>query len=139
MRAVVDANVHVSALIGTGAPSRIMASWARQPTFDQVVCPQLIAEISNVLDRAHVRRRLPRADADRYLLTLATRATQMPDPEPIAAATRDPDDDYLIALARAARADLIVSGDNDLLEWPEQQPPVVTPAAFEDSLLAEAT
>lgn len=34
-------------------------------------------------------------------------------PEP---ATRDPDDDYLIALARAARADLIVSVDRDLLD-----------------------
>ena len=139
MRAVVDANVHVSALIGTGAPSRIMASWARQPTFDLVVCPQLIAEISDVLDRVHVRRRLPRSEADRYLLALAAQATQMPDPDPIAATTRDPDDDYLIALARAAHADLIVSGDNDLLQWPEQQPPVVTPAAFEDLLSAEAT
>lgn len=137
MRAVVDANVHVSALIGTVAPARVMTSWARQLTFDLVVCPQLIAEISNVFDRVHMRRRLPRADADRYLLALAARATQMPDPEPIAAATRDPDDDYLIALARAAHAELIVSGDNDLLEWPEQQPPVVTPAAFEHLLLAE--
>ncbi|WP_419915967.1 putative toxin-antitoxin system toxin component, PIN family [Candidatus Poriferisodalis sp.] len=139
MRAVVDANVHVSALIGKRAPARIMAAWVRQRTFDLVVCPQLIAEISDVLERVHVRRRLPLSAADRYLLALAAQATQMPDLEPIAAATRDPDDDYLIALARAAHADLIVSGDNDLLEWPEQQPPVVSPAAFEDLLSAETT
>ncbi|WP_420626929.1 putative toxin-antitoxin system toxin component, PIN family [Candidatus Poriferisodalis sp.] len=137
MRAVIDANVHVSALIGAGPPARIMTAWQGQLAFDLVVCPQLIAEISNVFDRAHVRRKLPLAAADLHLLTLATQAMQMPDPEPIEAATRDQNDDYLIALARAAFADFIVTGDKDLLEWPEQQPPVVTPAEFEDLLGAE--
>ena len=137
MRAVVDANVHVSALIGTGPPARIMTAWAHRLAFDLVVCPQLIVEINNVLDRAHVRRRLPLAAADLHLLTLATQATQMRDPKPIAAATRDPNDDYLVALARAAGADYIVTGDKDLLEWPEQQPPVVTPAQFEALLVGD--
>ena len=49
-------------------------------------------------------------------------------------ATRDVDDDYLVALARSYGADYIVTGDNDLLDWGEQQPPVITPAAFEELL-----
>ena len=69
MRAVVDANVHVSALIGTGPPARFMTAWAHRLAFDLIVCPQLIVEINNVLDRAHVRRRLPLAAADLHLLT----------------------------------------------------------------------
>lgn len=45
--------------------------------------------------------------------------------------TRDADDDFIIYLARENNADLIVSGDGDLLDWPEQHPPVVRPAEFE--------
>jgi predicted nucleic acid-binding protein len=44
--------------------------------------------------------------------------------------TRDPDDDFVVYLAREQNADLIVSGDRDLLEWSEQAPPIVTPARF---------
>jgi len=44
---------------------------------------------------------------------------------------RDPEDDYLIALARANDVEFIISGDNDLLEWGVQQPPAVTPSQFE--------
>ena len=139
MRVVVDANVHVSALIGAGPPARVMAAWQRQPAFDLVVCPLLIAEVSNVFDRAYVRRKVSQAAADLYLLTLAAQATLLPDPEQIAPVTRDPGDDYLVALARAAHSDFIVSGDRDLLEWPGQQPPVLTAAAFEDLLNVEAT
>ena len=42
----------------------------------------------------------------------------------------DPDDDYLIALARAAGADYIVSGDSDLLDLTDPHPPVLTPRQF---------
>ena len=58
------------------------------------------------------------------------------DPDEVIAATRDRDDDYLIALAQAHRADFIVTGDRDLLEWADQQPRVITPAAFETLLAA---
>jgi predicted nucleic acid-binding protein len=34
------------------------------------------------------------------------------------------------ALASDNEADCIVTGDKDLLEWPEQRPSVLTPAAF---------
>lgn len=42
----------------------------------------------------------------------------------------------LVALARAHDANFIVTGDKDLLEWEVQQPPVITPAAFETMLTA---
>ncbi len=57
-----------------------------------------------------------------------------PDPAPGPTLTRDPDDDYVIHLARAHNADFIVSGDTDLLEWDEQDPPVIPPAEFEKRL-----
>lgn len=39
---------------------------------------------------------------------------------------RDPADDYLVALARVAEADAIVTGDRDLLDHAGLQPPAVT-------------
>ena len=49
------------------------------------------------------------------------------EPESVSA---DPDDDYLFALARSGRAELIVSGDRHLTEVVRPVPPVVTPRAF---------
>ena len=47
------------------------------------------------------------------------------------AACRDPHDDKFLELAVDGRADLIVSGDRDLLALnPFRQIPIVTPAAF---------
>jgi len=47
------------------------------------------------------------------------------------AACRDPTDDKFLELAVNGRADLIVSGDGDLLALnPFRQIPIVTPAAF---------
>ena len=52
------------------------------------------------------------------------------DPEPSnAAISIDPDDEYLIDLARAAGVDAIVSGDTRLLDL-RHLLPVVTPAEF---------
>ena len=59
----------------------------------------------------------------------------MSDPAEIAVATRDADDDYLIALAREHHAVWIVTGDDDLLDWEEQLPQTIAPAAFERWLI----
>jgi predicted nucleic acid-binding protein len=46
----------------------------------------------------------------------ARRCSRLPTGSPLPAArSRDPDDDAVLALAIAARVDLIVSGDDDLL------------------------
>lgn len=38
---------------------------------------------------------------------------------------RDPTDDFLIALARSAKAEFIITGDNDLLEHIGLEPPAI--------------
>jgi predicted nucleic acid-binding protein len=43
---------------------------------------------------------------------------------------RDPDDSYLVTLARSAKADYQVSGDGDLTSLQSPQPPVIKPADF---------
>ena len=77
-----------------------------------------------------MRRWIDLPVAELYVETIAAVADLVPDPGEIIPLTRDSEDDYLIALARIHHAEFIVSGDRDLLEWEEQRPPVVTPAAF---------
>jgi len=48
-------------------------------------------------------------------------------PPPYPAVCRDPGDDYLVALARAAAVDALVTGDRDLLELEDIGVAVITP------------
>ena len=135
MRVVLDANVFVSAAIRAGPSHRIVQRWLEHGEFYVIICPELLAEVADVLtERPHLRRWIELADARRYVATLNDMVDLAPDPVDVEPTTRDADDDYLIALARAHDANLIVTGDKDLLEWEVQQPPVITPAAFETML-----
>lgn len=133
MRVVIDANVFVSAAIQRGASHRIVTSWlAGTAEFQLVMCPELLAEVREVLTaRPRLRKWITLEDATRFVDAIATLVDLVDDPVQIRAETRDQDDDYLVALARGHNADVIVSGDNDLLEWEAQDPPVLTPAQFE--------
>jgi len=132
MRVVLDANVWVSAAIRTGPAHQIVQSWlAGSAAFDVVICPELIAEVEEVLtQRPRMRKWIALDVAERFVETLRVLADVVPDPAEVEATTRDMDDDYLVALAREHNADYIVTGDKDLLEWPEQRPPVLAPAAL---------
>jgi putative PIN family toxin of toxin-antitoxin system len=53
------------------------------------------------------------------------------DPSPTAVrAVRDEDDEFLLALARSAGIDVLVSGDRDLLVLDDPAHPAWTPAIF---------
>lgn len=56
------------------------------------------------------------------------------DPIEPEAVLRDPGDDYLIALAKAADAEAIVSGDKDLLEHAGLKPRAISPREACESL-----
>ncbi len=131
MKVVLDANVLVSAAIQAGPSYRIVARWLDEGALEAVVCPVLLAEVEDVLGRPRIRKRVDSSVARLFMDTVRRIADVVADPESIVAETRDPDDDYLVALAREHGADWIVTGDKDLLEWDDQTPPAITPAAFE--------
>lgn len=75
-----------------------------------------------------MRRRLPPGAAEHFPIELRALGDLVPDaPAPSAPMTQDPDD-YLVALA--AGADLLVSGDPDIMGLVAAVPPMLTPAAF---------
>lgn len=128
-RAVLDPGVLVSALITpSGTPAKLLAS-TRSGSFELIVSPLLLEELRLVLRRKKFRRYVDLDAVDQYLGLLRRDAAFTDDPPgPPPIRCRDPDDDYLIALAHACAAAL-VSGDDDLLELVGQIP-VFTPAEF---------
>ena len=138
MRAVLDSNVLISAAISKGPAHRIVQTWMERGSFELVICQSLLDEVTTVLvDRDSMRRWISTEDARLFVERLSTTADVSEDPRPGPPLTRDPDDDFVVYLARENDANLIVSGDGDLLEWPEQRPPVVAPADFERMLSRE--
>lgn len=130
MRAVIDTNVLVSGLLWHGAPHRLLEQ-ARSGALVLVSSPALLAELADVIGRAKFDAVLARSNTSREqtldaLYRLAEVVEPPPLPEPVC---RDPDDDEVLALAVAARAEMIVSGDPDLLVLKAFQGiPIVSPA-----------
>lgn len=133
MRVVFDPNVLISALISSeGPPREIINLWV-QGRFDLVMSPKLLGEMRDVLNRPKFRRWVDIDVVADYLQGLSEAAILVEDPPtdpgPI---TPDPDDDYLVVLARSADADLLVSGDSDLISLSNPIPPVLTPRQFRE-------
>lgn len=84
-----------------------------------------------MLGRAKFKNILTRSNSPlEPLLTEIRQMAEIITPPPLQQPVcRDPDDDEVLALAFAARADLIVSGDDDLLVLTNFEGiPIVTPA-----------
>lgn len=129
MRAVLDANVLISAILSPrGTPARLLLVW-QAGAFDLVVSPLLLAEVRRALAYPKLERLVPPADADAFVAWLGGAAELATDPAgPPPFRSDDPGDDYLIALAAAERA-LLVSGDVHLTSLAPRVP-VRTPAEF---------
>jgi putative PIN family toxin of toxin-antitoxin system len=134
-RAVLDPSVLISAFISRrgGAPDRIVRAW-RDGAFELIVSPQLIAELTDVLGRPKFSLQAGDGRAQAYIAAFAEDAIQVVDPRNPAQLSPVSDDDHLIALAQAAGADVIVSGDNDLTQLVNPSPPVLTPRQFAELL-----
>lgn len=130
MLVVVDAGVFVSAAITPGgAPSRIVATGI-EGRFDYLICPTLVKELTGVLTRPKIARLLGENDRLRFLNLVLGAARNVDDPAVVETFTRDPDDDYLVALAIEHRAEWIVTGDRDLHALASRRVPTTTPRAF---------
>jgi putative PIN family toxin of toxin-antitoxin system len=97
------------------------------------VHPHLLAELLGVLRREKFRAYVTLDEAERFVAGIASFAETRPDPQPVSPITQDPKDDYLIALAREAAADAIVSGDADLL-LEGIEPPILNPSSLVEEL-----
>ncbi len=129
MRAILDPNVIISALLAPdGSPAKVLRA-GLDGAYDLVASPLLLAELERALAYPKIRRHISASDATAAVRLVERQARMVDDPtEPPLVRSPDPGDDYLIALAVAARA-VIVSGDRHLLGL-DQTLPIHSPAAF---------
>ena len=116
MQAVFDTNVLVSALLWRGPPHALLEA-VRNGSIALITSPALLAELTEVIGRAKFEAILTRTNTSReQALAQVRQLAEVIDPPPLTRRVcRDPDDDAVLALALASKADWIVSGDDDLL------------------------
>jgi len=110
VRVVLDTNVLLAALLTHGTPPEQLYSAWRARQFVLCSCEQQIEEIRRVSRRPFFKQRLARGAAGRMVNDIRALAL-MCDPLPRVAAAPDPEDDFLLATAQAARAEFLVTGD----------------------------
>ena len=130
MRAVIDTNVLLSALLWGGTPHALMEH-VRNGAVTLISSPALLAELARVIDRPKFDVILLRTNTSRAQTLAEVRLlAEVIDPPPLVQPVcRDKDDDAVLALAIAAQADIVISGDDDLLcLTPFKGIPILTPA-----------
>jgi putative PIN family toxin of toxin-antitoxin system len=137
LRAVLDANVLISALLSrSGAPACLLLAW-QEGRFELIGSPGLLAELTHALAYPKLRRLIRASDAEAFVAWLSRSALLARDPDgPAPIPCVDPGDDYLIALAADQHA-VLVSGDGHLLALAGEIP-IRTPAVYL-SLVAHST
>ncbi len=122
MRIVPDTNIVVSGLLWRGQPRRILDA-ARDGIIELFTSPVLLEELEDVLSREKFAKRLEAAQVTvRELVEGYSALANVIDAAPIEPVIlADPDDDAVLACALAADAEIIVSGDSDLLDLKAHQ------------------
>lgn len=130
LRGIADTNVLVSGLIARRGVCGRLLDAAFDGRWQLVVSPLLVAELEDVLGREKFNR-IAAEEVDLFVAEIRHRGLLVADtPEPWPAVTRDPDDDYLVALAQSASVDALITGDVHLIELTDLVPPVMRPGAF---------
>ena len=115
MRAVVDANVLISAVLSSRGASAKLLRASRDGAFELIMSELLLAELDRAFGYPKLRKRIPADKAAAFIGWLRDHGTMAEDPtSPPPIRSPDPDDDYLLALAISQRA-FLVTGDQHLL------------------------
>ena len=129
MRFVLDTNVIVSAVLLAGSVPRQAFDKALDEGTILISVPVLL-ELAEVLSRQKLDRYVLEEERMRFLIALLKEAELVEITEAITDC-RDAKDNKFLELAVSGKADIIVSGDNDLLVLdPFRAIPLLTPREF---------
>ena len=134
VRLVVDVNVLISALV-SGDQTFIRMLFNKQ-RFTVLVSPEYEREFADVIQRPRMRIYFTAQDAERAMMRLLGLSERWKNDPPLKPICRDPKDDYLLALAQSGKADLLITGDNDLLVLKKYgKTRILKPVAFRKEFL----
>ena len=104
MRAILDPNVIISALLSRdGTPARVLRAWL-EGRFDLIVSPLLLDELERALAYPKLAERIKAEEATALIDWLRREAILVEDPAARPTSrSEDPGDDYLLALAEVER------------------------------------
>jgi uncharacterized protein len=141
-RVVIDVNVFVSAMIGPlGYSRQVLTSWDAQQ-FEVVVSAGIVTNLEEKLKLQRITSRftIDTPSAIRWLRLLLNTKTEfmlVPRGEQ-REVTGDPEDDYVLATARLAEAEYLVTGDKGLLALDRyERTTIVSPRSFVELLQRE--
>lgn len=113
VKVVEDTNVLVSLLIGKRLAG--LKDLLLSPAVELLSTPQLIEEIQEVTRRSHLAKYFSSTEAEEMISLLKEYSVSMKISAPTKPISRDKKDDYLLVLAAQGNADVLLTGDEDLL------------------------
>lgn len=110
MRVILDTNILVAALIAPNGPPHHLFEAFLGDRFTLITGDMQIEEFSRVTRYPAIRSRIHPAQAGRMLNSIRSLAVNIENLS-IQSISRDPHDDFLLAMAQASDADYLVTGD----------------------------
>ena len=116
IRVVIDTNVWLSALLWGGQPSLII-ELIEQKQIQAISSENILTELTDILQKPKLRKRLDRLiiTADEIVIIAKRLMTLVVIEEIVIPELRDPKDQMVLATAIAGDAQVVISGDRDLL------------------------
>ena len=136
IRAVLDTNVWVSAMLTPGNPPAKILAFALTGKMRLLISPGIIREIGQVLKYPKVKKalkkhRITSQEVDDVILKLLKVAIITSGEILAEGVLDDPADDMIIACALEGQADFIISGDHHLTDLEDYQGiKIVAPSTF---------
>jgi putative PIN family toxin of toxin-antitoxin system len=109
IRAVLDTNVLVSALISSTGNEALILLAVRQGWVKPLFSAEILQEYAEVLARPKFA--FPRDEIEAVIAMLRSQGEEVRDPEPLASRLPDPGDDKFLACAKTGGVDFIVTGN----------------------------
>lgn len=130
MRVVLDSNVLISALISAGSPPDLIYRAWREKRFTLVTSKTQLAELRRASRYPKLQKLVPSREFG--VLINRLHGALVLDKLPRVDLSSDPADNYLLAMAAAAQADFLVTGDaKDLLRIKKfARTRILTPGSF---------
>lgn len=123
LRAVLDANVYVSAAVRPeGPPGQIITRFLQGTSFGNILSPAIVDEVRRALTYPKVRKYIRSGlDPELWFEDIVVLSQLVAGERESVGVSKDPDDDKYIAAALEGRAQFVVGGDSDLLNLQEYE------------------